>query len=200
MLYFFTSERFGRSGATLLADRVASLILPPRSISELQLIDSEDRPFVSHNLANRWTFIVFGFISCPDICPTTLLMMTELRQALLLKNVDAVALNFILVTVDPDRDTPVMLKQYVQHFDFHFLGLSGTDVQIRNLANQLGALYEVIKKNSVENYEVFHSSSLYLIDPQARHYATYLAPLDAALIAQRFGVFQQLYAKAQGER
>jgi protein SCO1/2 len=200
MLYFFTSDRFGRSDATFLADRVAALVLPPRPVSEFQLIDFEERPFTAGNLANTWTFIVFGFISCPDVCPTTLSMMTELRRVLLRKSIDAEAFNFILITVDPERDTAAMLKQYVQHFEHHFLGLSGTNVQIRNVANQLGALYEVTKKNNAESYEVSHSVSLYLIDPQARHYATYLMPLDAALIAQRFSVFKQLYAQTKEAR
>ena len=88
----------------------------------------------------------------------------------------------------------------MQHFDTHFLGLSGTDANIRNLANQLGASYEITKGDASEGYTVSHSASLYLIDPQARHYATYAAPLEAALIAQRLNVFKQLYAQAKDRR
>jgi protein SCO1/2 len=200
MLYFFTSERFGRSGATFLVDRVASMVLPPRPIVEFELIDGEERPFTIKNLTNKWTFIVFGFTYCPDICPTTLSVMTEFREALLRDRTDAKDVNFILITVDPERDTPAVLKQYVQHFDRHFLGLSGSDLQIRNLANQLAAPYEITKKDASGSYSVSHSASLYLIDPHARHYATYLVPLDAALISQRFSVFKQLYAGMKDTR
>jgi protein SCO1/2 len=200
MLYFFTSERFGRSNATFLIDRVASMVLPPRPIQAFQLTDSEKRLFTAHDLTHHWTFIIFGFTYCPDICPTTLSVMTELREKLLLKRFDTEKINFILITVDPKRDTPEILKQYVQHFDRDFLGLSGTDEQISNLAKQLGASYELTQQGDAESYTVSHSAAVYLIDPQARHFATYLVPLEAELISQRFRVFEQLYAQTKGVR
>ena len=196
----FSTNRLGQSGATLLVDRVSSLVLPPRLVSNLALIDSDERPFTAKNLIDRWTFIVFGFTSCPDVCPSTLAVLTEFREVLTREFADAKDVNIILVTVDPERDTPAILKQYVQHFDTHFLGLSGTDANIRNLANQLGASYEITKRDASEGYTVSHSASLYLIDPQARHYATYVAPLEAALIAQRLKVFKQLYAQTKEGR
>jgi protein SCO1/2 len=200
LLEVFTSDRFGRSGATLLVDRVASLVVPPRPVSKLELIDSDERPFTALNLVDRWTFIVFGFTYCPDVCPSTLAVLTEFREALTREFADAKDVNIILVTVDPKRDTPAILKQYVQHFDPRFLGLSGTDANIRNLANQLGASYEISNRDAPDGYTVSHSASIYLIDPQARHYATYVAPLEAALIAQRLNVFKQLYAQTKDRR
>lgn len=196
----FTSDRFGRSGATLLVDRVASLVSPPRPVSGFQLVDSEGHSFTERNLVQQWTFIVFGFTYCPDICPSTLAVLTEFREALTRETAGAKDVNIILVTVDPERDTPAVLKQYVQHFDPHFLGLSGTDANIRNLANQLGASYELTNRNASEGYTVSHSASLYLIDPQARHYATYVAPVEAASIAQRLSVFKQLFAQTKDGR
>jgi protein SCO1/2 len=200
MLYFFTSERFGHSSATFLIDRVASIVSPPAQIRAFQLTDSEKRPFTVRNLTHQWSFILFGFTYCPDICPTTLSVMTELRKKLLLERSEAEDINFILITVDPKRDTPEMLKQYVQHFDRHFLGLSGTEAQIRNLAKQLGASFEITQQEGSESYTVSHSAAVYLIDPQARHFATYLVPLEAELMSQRFRVFEQMYAKAKGMR
>jgi len=200
LLEVFTSDRFGRSGATLLVDRVSSLVLPPRPVSKLELIDSNERSFTALNLVDRWTFIVFGFTYCPDICPSTLAILTEFREVLTREFADAKDVNIILVTVDPERDTPGILKQYVQHFDPGFLGLSGTDANIRNLANQLGASFEISNRDAPDGYTVSHSASLYLIDPQARHYATYVAPLEAALIAQRLNVFKQLYAQTKDRR
>ena len=200
LLEVFTSDRFGRSGATLLVDRVSSLVLPPRPVRKLELIDSNERSFTALNLIDRWTFIVFGFTYCPDVCPSTLAVLTEFRETLTREFADAKDVNIILVTVDPERDTPAILKQYVQHFDPRFLGLSGTDANIRNLANQLGASYEISNRDAPDGYTVSHSASLYLIDPQARHYATYVAPLEAALIAQRLNVFKQLYAQAKDRR
>ena len=200
LLTVFSTDRFGQSGATLLVDRVSSVVSPPRPLSEFQLVDSDERPFTARNLVNHWTFIVFGFTYCPDICPSTLAVLTEFREALTRELTAAQDVNIILVTVDPERDTPAILKQYVQHFDPHFMGLSGTDAQIRSLANQLGASYEITNRNASEGYTVSHSASLYLIDPQARHYATYVAPLEAASIAQRLSVFKQLYAQTKDGR
>lgn len=200
LLTVFSTDRFGQSGATLLVDRVSSVVSPPRPLSEFKLVDSDERPFTARNLVNHWTFIVFGFTYCPDICPSTLAVLTEFREALTRELTAAQDVNIILVTVDPERDTPAILKQYVQHFDPHFMGLSGTDTNIRNLANQLGASYEITNRNASEGYTVSHSASLYLIDPQARHYATYVAPLEAASIAQRLSVFKQLYAQTKDGR
>ena len=196
----FSTDRFGQSSAILLVDRVSSVVSPLRPLSEFQLVDSDERPFTARNLVNHWTFIVFGFTSCPDVCPSTLAVLTEFRETLTREFADAKDVNIVLVTVDPERDTPAILKQYVQHFDPHFLGLSGTDANIRNLANQLGASYEITNRNASAGYTVSHSASLYLIDPQARHYATYVAPLEAAAIAQRLSVFKQLYAQTKDGR
>lgn len=196
----FSTNQLGRSGATLLVDRVSSLVLPPRLVSRLELIDSDERPFTGHNLVDRWTFIVFGFTYCPDVCPSTLAVLTEFREALTREFAVAKDVNIILVTVDPERDTPAILKQYVQHFDHHFIGLSGTDANIWHLANQLGASYEITKRDASGGYTVSHSASLYLIDPQARHYATFVVPLEAALIAQRLKVFKQLYSQTKDGR
>ncbi len=196
----FSTDRFGQSSAILLVDRVSSLVLPARAISAFQLIDGDEHPFTAHNLVDRWTFIVFGFTSCPDVCPSTLAVLTEFRETLTREFEGAKDVNIILVTVDPERDTPAILKQYVQHFDHHFIGLSGTDAQIRNLANQLGASFEITNRDASAGYTVSHSASLFLIDPRARHYATYVAPLEAALIAQRLKVFKQLYAQTKEGR
>jgi protein SCO1/2 len=200
LLTVFSTDRFGQSGAILLVDRVSSVVSPLRPLSEFQLVGSDERPFTARNLVNHWTFIVFGFTSCPDVCPSTLAVLTEFREVLTREFADAKDVNIILVTVDPERDTPAILKQYVQHFDTHFLGLSGTDANIRNLANQLGASYEITNRDAAAGYTVSHSASLYLIDPQARHYASFVAPLEAALIAQRLKVFKQLYAQTKEGR
>ncbi len=196
----FSTDRFGQSSAILLVDRVSSVVSPLRPLSEFQLVDSDERPFTARNLVNHWTFIVFGFTSCPDVCPSTLAVLTEFRGALTREAAGAKDVNIILVTVDPERDTPAILKQYVQHFDPHFIGLSGTDANIRNLAKQLGASYEITNRDASAGYMVSHSASLYLIDPQARHYATYVAPLEAGSIAQRLRVFKQLYAQTKDGR
>ena len=194
MVYFFSSNHSSRSSATLLGDRVASLVSPPKPLSDFHVVSTDEQPFTARNLAGKWTFIVFGFTYCPDICPTTLSVLTEVRELLSREISGAADVNFILVTVDPQRDTVAALKQYVEHFDSHFLGLSGVGLQIRNLANQLNASFEITKDRDSDNYSVSHSASLYLIDPQARHYATYAVPLDATFISERFNVFKRLYA------
>ena len=166
----------------------------------LSLTDHTGKPRALTDFKGKAVVLFFGYTHCPDVCPSTLAVLTEFREVLTREFADAKDVNIILVTVDPERDTPAILKQYVQHFDTHFLGLSGTDANIRNLANQLGASYEITKGDASEGYTVSHSASLYLIDPQARHYATYVAPLEAALIAQRLKVFKQLYAQTKEGR
>ena len=108
--------------------------------------------------------------------------------------VGADAIQFIFVSVDPNRDTAGKLKQYVDYFDVTFLGVTGDNAQIANLAGQLGAAYQVAITPDVENYPVYHTTAVFLLDPQARYHAIFTPPLDAEAISRRFKVLRELEA------
>ena len=120
---------------------------------------------------NAWTpsqlnkkvgIIYFGYTSCPDVCPTTL---NNLALALPQIGSDRGRFQPIFVSVDPSRDTPELISNYVAHFDGNFLGLTGTEEELRSFTWKFGASYSVKKADAQDNdYIVEHSANLYLVN------------------------------------
>jgi protein SCO1/2 len=102
------------------------------------------------------------------------------------------SIQFVFVSVDPNRDTAGKLRQYVDYFDTRFVGVTGDNAQIASLAGQLGATYRVAITPGVENYPVYHSTAVFLVDPRARFHAVFTPPLDAEAISRRFKVVREL--------
>lgn len=106
--------------------------------------------------------LFFGYTSCPDVCPTT---MAELNLALKdLKPADAARVKVVFVTVDPDRDTPEVTQEYVNHFNPDFIGLSGTEAELAPVWQGFGIYREVEKSDSAAGYLVSHTARVTLID------------------------------------
>ena len=104
--------------------------------------------------------VFFGFAQCPDVCPTSL---SELAEAMKLLGPDADRVQVLLVTVDPERDTPDLLRQYLSAFDPRFLGLTGTPEQVRQAASSFKAFYSKVSRPGGD-YTMDHSASFYLLD------------------------------------
>ena len=113
--------------------------------------------------SSKIKIIFFGFLNCPDICPTTL---TEVSN--LLNKLDGLAKHIepIFITVDPDRDTPELLKNYLSFFDKRIIGLTGNQDQIEKVSNQYHVYYSYQKKGEIENYTVNHTANMYLLNEE----------------------------------
>lgn len=109
--------------------------------------------------------VFFGFTHCPDVCPTTLATVSRWLETLGAE--DAAALKVAFVSVDPQRDTPDLLKAYLAHFDPRIAGLTGEPQALRALAEELGAEFEVIDSDG--RYEVSHSAAIYLLGRDGRY-------------------------------
>lgn len=105
----------------------------------------------------------FGFTQCPDICPTA---MTQLAQAVDLLGPDAEKVQVLMLTVDPERDTPEVLGNYVHIFHDDFDGLTGTDAQVAKTAKSFKAFYARVPGAKPDQYTMDHSSSFYILDTQ----------------------------------
>ncbi len=105
---------------------------------EFQLLDQHNRPVDDRFLADKPTVVHFGFTHCPVVCPTTMFELSEYMREL---GPLADEIRFVFVTVDPERDTPELLRSYLASFDPRLIGLSGSPGQIRALADGLGASY-----------------------------------------------------------
>ena len=176
----------------LLPNRVMTLFPDPKPLEAFALTDHQQRVFDLSRLQGKWSFLFFGFTHCPDVCPTTLAVLARAREDIAKSGTGIEDVQFIFVSVDPNRDTLGKLKQYVGYFNTTFLGVTGDDTQIRILAAQLGAAYQVSITPGSKNYPVNHTSAVFLVDPQARYHAVFTAPLDAKAISSRFKLVQQL--------
>ena len=121
-----------------------------------------------------------GFAQCPDVCPTTLSELAAVAKQL---GQDAERMQVLFVTVDPERDTPEVLRQYVPSFDPRFLGLYGDAEATARVAKEFKIFYQKQPQKNAGNYSVDHSAGTYIIDPQGRLrlYARYGAGAPALL-------------------
>jgi protein SCO1 len=180
------------SRAVLLPDQVVTLFPEPKPLTAFALTDHKNRVFDLASLKGKWSFLFFGFTHCPDVCPTTLAVLARARDNIAKNTVDAEDIQFVFISVDPNRDTASKLSQYVTYFHTTFLGVTGNDAQIGNLAGQLDAAYQVAFTPGMENYPVYHTATVFLVDPRARYHAMFTPPLDAETISRRFKVLREL--------
>lgn len=120
-------------------------------------------------------YIFFGFAQCPDVCPTTMLEMSQVKEIL---GIDGENLQIIFVTVDPERDTPEILREYVGAFDPKAVGLVGNADQLSSMAKEFKVAYQKVPGPSEETYTMGHSAGGYIYDPlgNLRLYAKYGTP------------------------
>jgi protein SCO1/2 len=146
-----------------------------------RMTDQDGRPVTEASLKGRPTAMFFGFTYCPEVCPTTLLDLTNWMKRM---GTRADRLNVVFVSVDPERDTPTQLKTYLSSFDPRIQGFSGTPEDTAAMA----ALYKVhYEKIAVEGgpYTMDHSTTIYLFDAEGRfvELIRYGAPDEEALAA-----------------
>jgi len=149
-----------------------------RALKEVALVDTKGQAFTSAQLRGHPTVVFFGFTHCPDVCPTTLAKLAQVRKAAALPD-----LKVLMVSVDPTRDTPDALNQYVQAFDPEFLGVTGTQAAIDKMTSDFGVA--VARTNLPGgDYTVDHSAALFLLNANGKLAAVFTPPFDINLIAQ----------------
>jgi protein SCO1/2 len=157
----------------------------PKQVQTFQAIDHAGREFGVEQLRGKWSFVFFGYTHCPDICPITLAVLARVQQEL-----DAAGggapIQTVFVSVDPERDTPEQLTQYVRHFHERMIGVGGTLAQVQGLTAQLGIAFYHDAPAAGGDYLVDHSASVFLLDPEARLVSILPAPQDADRILAKF--------------
>tara|TARA_A100001035_G_scaffold267596_1_gene251682 strand:+ start:217 stop:843 length:627 start_codon:yes stop_codon:yes gene_type:complete len=159
----------------------AYFIDPPRQLAEFKLIDDTSKIFLPEEFAGKWNILFFGFTYCPDICPLTMKQMSDVKESL---GEYSDNLRVFLVSVDPDRDKPENLRQYLDNFDKNFKGLTGEIDQIYKFSTQVNAPFFPVVNSPEQNYTVDHSGSLVLISPDAKYAGFFRAPHDTAKITK----------------
>ena len=150
--------------------------VPPIPPSDATLTDQLGRVTRLTRFKDQVTAMYFGYTYCPDVCPTTLSRLAAARGAL---GALRARLRVVFVSVDPARDTPSRLRDYLANFDPSFVGLTGTQKQIAAIARHYGARYAAEKPEAGDAYTVAHTSYVYLLD--RRGTVRYLFPDDVPL-------------------
>jgi protein SCO1/2 len=145
------------------------------------LIDQNGKPFSDGDLKGKWHLVFFGYTSCPDACPTTL---NELSLALDRLGPRRGEVGIVLITVDPERDTPEVLKSYIASFDAPITALTGTPDEVKEAAKAY-RVYYAKHPRADGGYDMDHSAVIYVMDPQGRFTATFTPDSTPEAIAER---------------
>jgi len=141
---------------------VATAVLPAGG--EFTLTDHDGKPFTLASQRGKVVLIFFGYSSCPDACPTTL---SKLSTAVRRLGEDGKCVRALYVSVDPERDTPEVLKADLANFTLDAVGLTGTKGQIDRVVQQYGASYKIVPTpQSAAKYTISHTTAVFALDPQ----------------------------------
>ena len=136
------------------------------------LIDQDGKPRSDADFRGKPMLVYFGYTFCPDVCPTELMQMANAAELL---GADAAKIQLVFITVDPERDTPAVLKDYVAQFSPHMVGLTGSAEAIAQAAKAYRVYYAKAKPDSDGLYMMDHSSLFYLMDGAGR-FVTHFSP------------------------
>ena len=166
----------GQVDTTSLIDAGIILLPQSRQLPEIKMTNQDGQPVQMDELNDKWSLLFFGYTFCPDICPTTLAQLRQIKSELPQAAQDK--LQIVLVSVDPNRDTPQQLKQYLGYFDPTFVGLTpGSVDELQTLANAVSIPF-IPADTSKPNYTVDHSGNLALIGPDGTQRGFIRAPFN----------------------
>jgi protein SCO1/2 len=146
----------------------------PRIIKPFDLVDDAGEPFTLEGLQDKWSLLFFGYTYCPDICPTTMADLKKFK-GMLADTPWAADTQIILVSVDPARDTPAQLAEYVHYFDPQFRGVTGEFMALQKFASNLNAAFAKTLSKDGESYLVDHTPNIALVNPYG-HYHGFFKP------------------------
>jgi protein SCO1/2 len=171
---FWLARQLDRGGPQLAS---GTWLPQSKPVIDFQLTDTTGRAFTRRDLAGAPTLVFFGFTHCPDVCPTTLVKLAQVRRRAAIAG-----LRVLFISVDPQRDTPPVLGLYVHAFDPQFQGLTGDSQTIARLAANFG-----VAVNRVElpggDYTMDHSAVIFLLDDSAHIVAIFTPPFDVAALS-----------------
>jgi protein SCO1 len=162
----------------------ATLLPTPRPLPELALLDQDAQPFDRARLQRRWSLLFFGFTRCPGVCPSTLAVLNQVRQRLQ-DLPEARRPQVVLVSVDPQHDTPAQLKTYLKSFNADFLGATGDAPQLESLTRSLGVSV-TMRPLPGGDYTVDHTTAIFLVDPAGAWRAVFSSPHSPDVIADDY--------------
>ena len=164
--YFQSLPSLLEKKPTLVSGKI---LARPMEIDRFELIDQKNEVFNNKSLEGGWTVLFFGYTNCPDVCPTTIYKLAEIKNELK-EDLSSTSFNTVLVTLDPDRDSTDRLEEYIGYFDESMLGVTGTYENIQSFTSSLSVFYQRINKE--EGYDFNHTASIFVFNKDGLLFAT----------------------------
>jgi protein SCO1/2 len=168
-----------------LEDVSATVLRDAKPLPKFVLEDHRGKAFTNESLRGQWSFVFFGYTHCPDVCPITLALLNQVDQVLKKESGDKIP-KTIFISVDPERDTVAQLAEYVTYFNSEFTGVTGSLENLQVLTKSLGIAFGKEGDDESNDYEVYHSARILLVDPKARLKALLSSPHDVNQIASDY--------------
>ncbi|TMH01847.1 MAG: SCO family protein [Betaproteobacteria bacterium] len=131
----------------------------------LSLPDADGKVRTLAEFKGKVTVVFFGYTQCPDVCPTTMAELAEVKRSL---GKDSERVQGVFVTIDPERDTPQLLKNYITAFDPSFVALRGSDAQTKAVAKEFKVYYAKVEGRTPGSYTMDHTAGSFIYDTQGR--------------------------------
>lgn len=157
--------------------KTATVLPAATELAEFSLLDQNGDLFTRSSFEGRWNLVFFGFTHCPDVCPLTLQVLAKARRQMLDDGQDEMP-RIVLVSVDPERDTPAAIGQYVSNFGEDIVGVTGELSELRKLTDGLGIFFEKSGFDG-DDYSVDHSAVVIVVAPDGRFHSLFGAPHKA---------------------
>jgi len=176
-----------------VAPQIDGLLWPQsKALVAFSLEDHHRKPFTLASMTGAWTLLFFGYTHCPDVCPVTLSVLKNAIGQMAADHTGVAPPRVVFVSVDPARDNLDHLAAYVSHFSPDFLGVTGSDENLKAFARQLGVLFVRADADAGGDYLVDHTAAVFLIDPRGHLVALFQAPHRAATFARDIPPIQGL--------
>jgi protein SCO1 len=156
-------------------------VQPAEPIEDFKLTSTTGEPVNFSDYRGKWVLLYFGFTFCPDFCPTTLLDFKQVKEAL---GDNAHQVEFMMISVDGERDTPEALSTYLGRYDETFVGLTGTPEDVQPAADEFGVHFEKRENPDSEFYTVDHTISVFLVNPEGEWTTLYQHGTDPVMMAE----------------
>jgi protein SCO1 len=165
---------------------VQALMWPePQPLPPFEMLTQHGEKVGPALLRGQWSFVFFGYLQCPDVCPTTLHAMREFRRLLVAADPRAERYRFVFVSVDPERDDLPTMAEYLGYFDPAFIGLGGSVAGLQALAGPLAVKYvDFVDDNGHRSID--HTSSVMVVDPRGRAVGALPPPQQPERMFERF--------------
>ncbi|MDB4661260.1 SCO family protein [Gammaproteobacteria bacterium] len=157
----------------------------PKQISDFEFFSSNQKVFTKSDLMGKWTLMYFGFTKCPDECPTTMYQLSKLIKVLRDKDYKLDDKQWVLVSIDPERDTPEMIDNYAKGFDKDFIGVSNSRPMLLNLATQLSVNNVMPSSSNHMDHSHLdnHVNNIILLDPNGDFAGIFRPPFDISRLS-----------------